>query len=141
MALGDPDLTADVLAIFCCVFAEYGDAKRTATLLGAMEALERQAELPISEPDATVLARSLDKVRPEPPSDGWLQDVDRGSRHSVQNALAGALAVRPPSTCAGQAHSLVPPRAWTVPGSYRLRRKVNQHEPMVRDFTGPVLSR
>ncbi len=95
MALGDPDLTADVLAIFCCVFAEYGDAKRAATLLGAMEALRRQAELPISEPDATVLARSLDKVRSEPPSDGWQRDVDRGPTYSVQDALADALASRP----------------------------------------------
>lgn len=97
VALGDPDLTADVLAIFCCVFAEYGDTERAARLLGAMQALRRQAELPMSEPDAVALDRSVNKVRSEPPSDRWQQDVERGSTRSVQDALGEALAVRPPS--------------------------------------------
>jgi hypothetical protein len=92
VALGDPDITVDVLALFSQLFAELGDAERAAVLLGAMEALRRKAELPIAEPDAAALALSIDKVRSQPTPDQWKANVERGAVTSVQEALALALA-------------------------------------------------
>jgi len=92
VALGDPELTADVLALFCAVFAERGEAERAALLLGAVESLRRQAELPMTAPDAAVLAISVDKVRELPTATAWETSVRRGSTCSAEEALAEALA-------------------------------------------------
>lgn len=81
-----------MLGLFSQLFAELGDAERAAVLLGAMEALRRQAELPMAEPDAAALSRSVDKVRSQPTPDRWTANVERGEVTSVQEALAVALA-------------------------------------------------
>src|SRR5680860_567518 len=91
VALGDPELTADVLGLFCAVSAERGEPEGAARLLGAVESLRQKAELPMAAPDAAAFARSLDTVRSRPTAAAWDANVQHGSAYSVEAALAEAL--------------------------------------------------
>ncbi len=112
VGLGDPDLTADVLGLFCRFFAERRDAERTAVLFGASEALRRQAEQPLPEPDATELATAVDRVRLQPTPEQWHAAVERGGASSVDDALSVALADGPATSPDGG----VPPRPESCEG-------------------------
>ena len=158
VALGDPDITVDVLGLFSMLFAELGDAERSALLLGASEALRRKAELPLPEPDATYLARSVDKVRSQPTPDLWTANVERGAVMSVQEALAVALGAEGLATAerwrsgrrvgADRAVTAARPRrAVVVPvqqphghavpfGGSRLRRQPRRGHPCGREHQG-----
>lgn len=92
VALGDPALTADVIGLFCSVFAERGDAERAARLLGAVESLRQQAELPMTTAEALALAGSVDKVRALPTAECWEANVSTGSAYGIEAALDEALA-------------------------------------------------
>ncbi len=92
VALGDPALTADVIGLFCSVFAERGDAERAARLLGAVESLRQQAELPMTTAETLALAGSVDKVRALPTAECWEANVSTGSAYGIEAALDEALA-------------------------------------------------
>jgi hypothetical protein len=71
------------------VFAAEDDVRRAAHLLGASQEMRRRAELPIERADGARLEGSMGRVRPR---DGgtWDDDVEAGSRYTVDEALAEA---------------------------------------------------
>lgn len=91
IALGDVELSINVIELFCVVFAESEDPDRAAMLLGATTALRLSAELPIAAPDAAMLELSISKVRDLPDLDTWRVNQRVGAGYSVQEALACAL--------------------------------------------------
>jgi hypothetical protein len=99
VALGDVELTINIIELFGMVFAEGGDAEGAARLLGASEAMREKAGLPIPAPDASLLEASMRKVRSRPDPDAWHRNVALGTGYDVQDALAYAL----PGPKAGQA--------------------------------------
>lgn len=98
IALGDIELSINVLEALCLVLAELGDASRAARLLGATTALRESSELPISAPDAAMLEVSISKVRDLPDDLTWKKNVAVGSGFSVADALEDALAGGPQTT-------------------------------------------
>lgn len=91
-ALGDQDLTVNIIQTFCLIFAERADAPRAARLLGATNRLRAAAELPISAPDAATVEASIRKVRHLPDPETWSSNVREGSAYTLQEALTESLA-------------------------------------------------
>jgi tetratricopeptide (TPR) repeat protein len=91
LALGDVELSINVIEAFCVVFAELGDAGRTARLFAATSAMRESAELPRAAPDAELLDASIRKVRDPSDPQVWTADVRTGSVFSLADALADAL--------------------------------------------------
>ncbi len=96
IALGDVDLTVSVIELFCMVFAELGDARGAARLLGAAQAIRDKGELPRPAPDAALLEQSIGKVRQLSDAETWDAEVGIGSDYSVDDALAEALGAPAP---------------------------------------------
>ena len=90
IALGDIDITVDFIGLLAAVHAVRGDAARAARLLGAMEAMRAQAELPLPPPDAAWLESVTAPVRDATDPAVWRQDVATGAGYSVEDALADA---------------------------------------------------
>ena len=95
LALGDLELSINVIEAFWVVFAESGEAIRAGRLLGATSALRESAELPMAAPDIAQLEVSISKVRDLPDADTWAANVATGSAYSLQDALADALGDAP----------------------------------------------
>jgi tetratricopeptide (TPR) repeat protein len=95
VALGDIELTVNVLELFATIFAERGDPVRAAHLLGASAAMRARAELPMAAADAALVERSISRVRPAELAT-WDRDVAAGRGYTVDEALAEA--ERPPAT-------------------------------------------
>jgi tetratricopeptide (TPR) repeat protein len=91
IALGDLELSINVIEAFWVVFAESDEAIRAARLLGATTALRESAELPMAAPDVAMLEVSISKVRDRPDADTWAANVATGSAYSLQDALTDAL--------------------------------------------------
>ena len=89
VALGDVELTVNLIELFAMVFADFDDARRAAHMLGAAQAMRAQAELPIAAVDAAMLARSISRVRPDDCRD-WDRDVEAGAGLTVDQVLAEA---------------------------------------------------
>lgn len=91
VALGDVEITVDVIGLFCALHALRGDAERAARLLGASDRMREQAEMPMPLPDAQWLESVLAPVREGVDRATWEQDVARGAGYSVEVALAEAM--------------------------------------------------
>ncbi len=91
LALGDVDLSVNMIETFCLVFAEQEDASRAARMLDASRATRRGAEIPIAAPDAEWLEHSVRKVRDLPDPETWRTNVAAGSEFTLQDALYDAL--------------------------------------------------
>ncbi len=91
VGLSDPELTVELVELFCAVAAERNRPRQAARLLGAARALRRTAELPIAPPDAAALQRSLQRVEQRPSATEWEANVTRGAAYSVAEALEEAL--------------------------------------------------
>jgi predicted ATPase/class 3 adenylate cyclase len=90
VALGDVELTVNVLELFAMIFAELADPVRAARLLGAAEAMRRRAELPIAAADAALLQRSIGRVR-SAAGENWERDAETGAGYTLDTALDTAL--------------------------------------------------
>lgn len=90
VALGDIELTADLVEIYCVLHAMRGDVRRAATLLGVAEGLRERAELPMSEPDRRWLERTLAAARERVDPATWAQWVRAGRRLTPEEALVEA---------------------------------------------------
>jgi hypothetical protein len=86
VALGDVELTVNVLELYATIFADLGDPVRAAHLLGASAATRLRAELPLAEADAALIERSIGRVRPAERED-WDRDVSTGATFTVDEAL------------------------------------------------------
>ncbi|MBA3338687.1 MAG: tetratricopeptide repeat protein [Geodermatophilaceae bacterium] len=91
LAVGDEELSVNVIQTFSLIFAELGDATRSGQLLGVSKALRASAELPISAPDAAMVEASVSKVRDLPDPEIWRANLGAGASYSLQEALATAL--------------------------------------------------
>ena len=95
IALGDVDITVDVIGLLCAAHALRRDAGRAARLLGAMQTMRDQAELPLPPPDAAWLESVLAGVRDQPNAPSWGRNLAVGASYSVEDALADALGDEP----------------------------------------------
>jgi predicted ATPase/class 3 adenylate cyclase len=89
--LNDPELTVELIELFCALAAERQQSTQAARLLGAAQALRRAAELPIAPPDAAALQRSLDRVSSQQSSPDWEANMARGEQYTLTEALEEAL--------------------------------------------------
>jgi predicted ATPase len=89
-ALGDIELTIEIVELLAGIFSQRGDAVRAAKLLGTAEALREQAGMPIRGPDAELLAEFLAPARGLLSADQWEQEHRAGRNLNVQQALAEA---------------------------------------------------
>ena len=94
LALGDVELSINLLETWCVVFAELGEPATAARLFGVTTALRRSAEIPIAAPDAVLLERSISKVRDLSDANTWAANVATGSKFSLHDALAEAMQER-----------------------------------------------
>ncbi|WP_127572831.1 ATP-binding protein [Georgenia faecalis] len=90
-AMGDTELTVDVIELFCVVRALRGDLARSARLLGAAQRIREDAELPMPEPDAVWLRTVLDGARRGTDGTSWADQVAAGTELGVADALREAL--------------------------------------------------
>lgn len=90
VALGDVELTADLVETYCALHARRGDARRAATLHGVAQGMRERAELPMSEPDARWLDAVLAPVRDATDAATWERWVGAGRRLSPEDALVEA---------------------------------------------------
>jgi tetratricopeptide (TPR) repeat protein len=91
-ALGDTDMTINVIELFALCHAAAGDAPGAARLAGAAEALREQASLPPSEPDQVFLERHLADSRAAMSAADWRAEREAGRTLALDEALALAQA-------------------------------------------------
>ena len=87
VALGDTELTVDVLNLLCTGLALRGDPEGAALLLGAGDRMRKQADLPMSAPDREWFDAAVDEVRGRPDAPTWAQRVAEGEGYAVEEAL------------------------------------------------------
>jgi predicted ATPase/class 3 adenylate cyclase len=87
--LADVELTINVVELFAAIFAGLDDPGRAARMLGAAQAMRRNAELPIAAADAAMIERHLGRVR-QADSAQWERDLLTGAGWSVDEALREA---------------------------------------------------
>ncbi len=106
VALGDLQLSIDVLESLACVLAVLGHGPAAARALGCAQRHRADAGLPRSEPDEAHLARFLDPVRADLDPAQWQQAMAGGGVLTIEQALADGLAVPGrPGQAAGSAGS------------------------------------
>ena len=88
VALGDVELSIDVIGLFCAIYAERGEAEPAARLLGTFESMRDKAELPMPAPDRATFEQSVDKVRSLPDPQTWGRNVEIGLGQGVDAALS-----------------------------------------------------
>ena len=92
VALGDVELSVDVLDSGAAVWAALGDAVRAATLLGAADRQRELAGMPRAEPDQRHLDRFLDPAQRALGSHEWDRARARGAAMSIEDAVAEGVA-------------------------------------------------
>jgi hypothetical protein len=90
VALGDIELTINVIELFACLFAQRAEQTPAARLAGSADALREQAEMPRTGPDAELLEFSLAGVRDSVGAESWREQHTAGPRLSAEDALTEA---------------------------------------------------
>ncbi len=98
VALGDIDLTIDVIETSAAIWAAFGNAERAATLLGTAEKQRELAGIPRAGPDQHHLDRFLEPARRSVPEQTWTSALGRGAALSIDGAVAQATSSRPEHT-------------------------------------------
>jgi predicted ATPase/class 3 adenylate cyclase len=88
-AMGDVELTIDVVELFAVLHARRGDDTRAAQLLGATRRMREEAELPMPEPDAAWLESVIAPVRER--ATDWAGQMRAGRRLGAEDAVRVAL--------------------------------------------------
>ncbi|MBO0829969.1 MAG: tetratricopeptide repeat protein [Streptosporangiales bacterium] len=91
-ALGDIELTINMLELYVSVLSVLGEHRRAARVFGAAEALREQASMPIAPLDKEFLDRHLDRTRDMLAPDEWESERGLGRGHDVPAAIADAAA-------------------------------------------------
>jgi tetratricopeptide (TPR) repeat protein len=94
VALGDIDLSVDVLETCATIWAGLGDAQRAATLLGTAEKQRELAGIPRAEPDERHLSRFMEPARRSVPEQTWADLLATGASMSVEEAAREAITDR-----------------------------------------------
>lgn len=100
VALGDIDLSIDVIDAAAAIWAGLGDADRSATLLGAAERQRELAGLPRPAPDQRQLDRFVEPVRESVGDRVWADALARGAALTVEQAVTVATSARTAQTTA-----------------------------------------
>jgi hypothetical protein len=90
VALGDIDLSIDVIETAAAIWAGLGHAPRAATLLGAAEKQRRIVGIPRTAPDQQHLDRFIGPARARTDEQTWNDALDRGAAMSLEEAVAEA---------------------------------------------------
>jgi predicted ATPase/class 3 adenylate cyclase len=87
IALGDIELSIDVLDCFAMVWAASGDGLRSAVALGAADEQRTLAGLPRTKPDAALLERVVVPVRQATKPADWDRSYARGRTLTIEAAV------------------------------------------------------
>lgn len=88
IALGDIELSIDVVDCFAMVWAALGDGKRTAAALGAADTQRERAGIPRKGPDLVHLDRFIGPVRTTTEPQSWDRAYGRGRALTVEEVVA-----------------------------------------------------
>ncbi len=95
VALGDLQLSIDILENLACILAALGDVTGSATVLGSAQRHRDENSLRRPEPDQVHVDRFIQPARASMAPADWQRAFDAGSALSIEAALADGLA-RPP---------------------------------------------
>ena len=101
IALGDIELSIDLVDTSAAIWAGLGRAEKAATLLGVAEEQRQLAGIPRPAPDQRHLDRFLEPARQSIPDQAWAVARTRGSLLTIEEAIAQATADSPMSATAG----------------------------------------
>jgi predicted ATPase len=90
IALGDIELSIDVIDASAAIWAGLGHAEQAATLLGTAEKQRELAGLPRPTPDQQHLDRFLEPARRSAPEEVWNGALERGSLLTIEEAVSQA---------------------------------------------------
>lgn len=88
IALGDIELSIDVLDSFAAVWAAADEGERSAIMLGAADTQRRRAGIPRTGPDRALLDRFVAPAREATETGRWDDAYARGSTLSIEEAVA-----------------------------------------------------
>lgn len=91
VALGDVEITIDVLSLFAGIFAHRRDERRAARILGASMRLREEADVPITAADALWFDAAIDLVADRPDAATWEAEVAAGRTLDAAAAVTLAL--------------------------------------------------
>ena len=94
VALGDIDLSIDVIETAAAIWAGLGHAPRAATLLGAAEKQRRVAGIPRAAPDQRHLDRFIEPARSRVAEQIWADALRKGATMGLEDAVAEATTPR-----------------------------------------------
>ena len=92
LALGDIDLTVNVIELYAACCAAGNDPRRAARLVAAAATLRQQAQVPLADPEAALLDRLLAPARAALTAQEWAAEGQAGHRLSAAEALQHAQA-------------------------------------------------
>ena len=101
VALGDIELSLDVVDTSAAIFAGLGDAEQAATLLGTSEKQRELAGIPRPGPDQQHLDRFIEPARRSMSDQAWVAAFGRGSVLTIDEAISRATSSAPVSTTSG----------------------------------------
>ena len=102
VALGDVDLSVDVIETAAAIWAGLGDATRAAGLLGVADKQRELSGIPRAAPDQKHIDRFLGPVRDLVPEREWDEAYARGAGMTLAEAVVLAIQDRPAHTATGQ---------------------------------------
>ena len=88
VALGDTELSIDLLDVSAAIWAGMGHPDRAATLLGAAEKERRSTGIPRATPDQEHLDRFIGPARGSLSRAAWDEALAGGARLTVEEAIA-----------------------------------------------------
>jgi hypothetical protein len=98
IALGDIELSIDLIDSAAAIWAGMGHAEHAATLLGTAEKQRELAGIPRPEPDQQHLDRFIDPARRSISERAWVDALTRGALLTIEEAVSRATADRSIST-------------------------------------------
>ena len=98
VALGDTELSLDVVDTSAAIFAGLGDAEQAATLLGTAEKQRELAGIPRPGPDQQHLDRFVEPARRSLSDQAWRAAFERGALLTIDEAISRATSHGPVST-------------------------------------------
>ena len=90
IALGDIELSIDLIDTSAAIWAGMGHAEHAATLLGTAEKQRELAGIPRPDPDQHNLDRFIDPARRSVPEQAWTDALSRGALLSIEEAVSQA---------------------------------------------------
>jgi predicted ATPase/class 3 adenylate cyclase len=94
VALGDLELSIDLLDAAAAIWAGLGHPEQAATLLGAAEKEREVTGIPRPAPDQQLLDRFVEPARTSVSEQDWSDAMTRGSRLSIDEAISEAISRR-----------------------------------------------